>query len=315
MNLKTTLLAALAMLTLTVGFANADENMWGVQAVSVPVGADVIVSVPFTREASAATYTVAADVTSGSDVTFDEAFAASTYASGEYHVRIIDGDGAGLASNITANANASELTLADSGIAQKLNDGDTVRVYKNHTIGSVFADPVSFGASTSVLIYDNTANGTDKSASNIVTYVTVPFPKWGGSGSTTVLNQDQAFVVRNNGSAARTFLASGIVPDYDISFLIADSVTRDYHITSGFPIVGITVEDTDLGGTSGRSVLLYDNTDVNTDKSAANIVSYVTIPFPKWGGSGGTTPVPSVEGFIFRQSGTAGGMATIYKPY
>lgn len=317
MKIKSGATAAVAVVLLGLGMqSSADAQVVGHNSINVPANSDVIVAVPFNR-AIEATLTVAS--ISGLDVTVSEAVSAGTY-NNTYYVRVISGPAAGLWSTITSTPQANKLTLNNAAVAGLLAGGDAIRVYKHQTLSSVFTSDlngVSYRPGTQVLVFDNSVNTQNKSTSATVTYNTIPAPAWvGAQGANTVLKPDTAFIVRNNDASPLTFISSGSVPDYPVSYLIPGGVATDLVVGTGYPVKS-TISGLGFGGVAGRQVLVFDNTLSTQNKASSDTITYNAIPVPSWvGAQGALTELPAATGFILRKYGSdAGGKITSVKPY
>jgi uncharacterized protein (TIGR02597 family) len=306
MAIAVSLLAAQAVLAANVGY----------NVVNVPANSDVLVSVPFNGVVEQ-TLTVNAAPAGGNVIPLapGSITAPNQYAN-TYYVRFMTGSAAGLWSTITANATDS-VTITDAGIYALVGNGDEFRIYKHHTVDSVFPSALlnlSYKVGTQVLIYDNGTTGQFK-APTITTYSTFPPPGgWSAGGGSKILKPDTMFGIRNPSASPLVYLALGGVPDHPVSFLIPAGVNNDIMVGTGYP-VSITVDDVNYGGVVGRQIGIYDNTASGTFK-APSLLTYATFPPPGgWSGTGGGTPITFSSGFLLRQNGGAGGVVTVSKPY
>ena len=187
----------------------------GYNRIVVPANSDVRLSLPFTQKVEAQ-FTVSSKA--GSVITIPAAITAGQYAT-LYYVRFTSGNASGLWSTITANT-ANTITITDAAVASLAANGDTFRVYKHHTLGSVFPKTMlgkSFVSGTQILIYDNNlaAMTTNKSASRVAAYTTSGAGSWVGAGvnNNTVLKPETQFILRNNAAQTLTMITLGYVPD------------------------------------------------------------------------------------------------------
>jgi uncharacterized protein (TIGR02597 family) len=279
--------------------------------VNVPANSDVLVAAPLTR-GWVGPFTVQNKAGAQLTVTAGSSPAVDVYET-TYYARFMTGTSKGLWSTITDDGNDT-FTLQDAGVAGQVSIGDTFRVYRHNTVGSVFRPwlkGISYVAGTAILLFDNAALVQNKSAINTVTY-SGPLNKWGGTGDATILPPDTLFIIRNNSGGALTYVQFGTVPDNPVSYLLPAGANKDILIGTGYPM-GSTVGRTGFGGVGGRAILLFDNAAPGQNKSAVNTVTY-SGPLQKWGGTGYKTPIPGGAGFIFRQNGDAGGIARAMKP-
>ena len=311
-------LAATVLLALTAastGFGQVGVS--GINGINVPPESEVLLSVPFnkTMEASLAvngtpsgtTLPVATNALDGED-----------FSGGMYYVRFTSGNANGLWCDVSSNT-ADDITIDDATVAGMVQDTDTFRVYKHHTIGTLF--PAlhrgwSYVADTQILLFPYGDTGQFKTADRILTYKTFPVPGWSGTGAATVVPPESLFILRNNSTTQTLHYAhGGTVPDHAVSFLLPAHADKDFLIGTGYPVV-VTVSQTGFGGVADRQVLLFNNQASGQFKTADAILTYKTFPVPGWSGTGGSTPIGKSEGFIFRQSsGDAGGVVTVTKPY
>ncbi len=303
MKIKASAITAAALLALAAQAANAAEAV-GYNVVTVPANSDVLVSVPFNNNVEA-TFTV--DSVTGTGITVNEALSADTYNS-SYYIRVIDGAGEGLWSTITANGSGG-LTIADD-LSGYIANGDTFRVYAHQTIGSVFPAGmygVSYTNRVSINVYNNTANGINKSATTSVSYHP-GLKRW--TNLNQILNPDSMILIRNNSAAELSYICNGDVPDYDVALLVPAGVAKDTLISSGFPVA---VQASAVSALTGRSINLYNNSAASQNKSPVTSTSYHP-GLQRW--TNPSLSIPSSEGMLLRTSvAEVGGKVTIQKPY
>jgi uncharacterized protein (TIGR02597 family) len=316
MKMKASAITAAALLALTAHTVSAAEAV-GYNTVTVPANSDVLVSVPFNQNAEGS-FTVSS-VTAGG-VTVTNSLAANAYTNG-YYVRFTTGGGEGLWSTISANGTGG-FTLSDTAVLSYVAAGNEFRIYKHHTLTSVFPKGmygVSYTNGTKVLVYENNraAMGQNKTAAKTATYSTSGGGRWTGSGvsSNTVLAPETQFAVRNVSSSELTLITQGDVPDYSVSMLLA--ANGDLVVGSGYP-VPVVLKDSGLGGVNSRKVLFFDNSATGQNKSALKTATYSTSGGGRWTGSGvtGNELVNPSEAITFRlPSGETGAKITLNKPY
>lgn len=320
MKSKAIAVTAMVLLALAVQSASAG-NAVGYNKVVIPAHADVRLTMPFTQAAEG-DFTVATKVANG--VTVSNTFVANQYApldlSAHYYVRLLTGPGAGLWTDITANG-VNSLTLADTRVLGYVAAGNSFRIYKHHTLGSLFPAGtygVSYNDSTSILLFDNSlsAMAQNHSATQVAYYDTED--GWVGAGidNTTVIKPETQFVVRNDSADALTVVLSGVAPDYSVSMLIAPN--GDLNVGTGYPVpVALKASGLDSGsGVDGRVALLYDNTLAGLNKSA-NWIAYYDLD-GGWDGAGitdGTMILPSQSVTLRLPANEPAVKITIAKPY
>jgi len=317
MKVRTIAIIAAAFLALIVQSTNAVASV-GYNHIVIPASSDARLSVPFNQNIEG-TYTVDNVTISGvtvTDVLVGNAFADS------YYVRFIDGNGEGLWSTISSNGTGN-FDIADLNVLNYVSIGDTFRVYKHHTLSSVFPKGMygkSFTNGTKVLIYENNIDvmSQNKAAVKSATYTTAAGGKWVGAGinNNTILEPDTQFIFRNNTAQSFELITLGDVPDYSVSRLIA--ADGDLIIGTGYP-VAVVLKDSGLGGNNLRKVLFYDNTASGQNKAAVKTATYTTAGGGKWVGSGitGNELINPSESITFRlpSSEVYGSKVTIKKPY
>jgi uncharacterized protein (TIGR02597 family) len=316
MKMKASAITAAVLLALTAQTVSAAEAV-GYNVVTVPANSDVLVSVPFNQNAEG-NFTVSSVVSGG--VTVTNALTANAYTNG-YYVRFTTGGGEGLWSTISANGTGG-FTLADTNVLTYVSAGNSFRVYKHHTLASVFPKGmygVSYTNGTKVLVYENNraAMGQNKAAAKTATYSTSGGGRWTGSGisSSTILAPETQFVVRNVSASEFTLITQGDVPDYSVSMLIA--ANGDLVVGSGYP-VPVVLKDSGLGGVNLRKVLFFDNSATGQNKAAIKTATYSTSGGGRWTGSGvtGNELINPSEAITFRlPSGETGAKITLNKPY
>ncbi|RPI61910.1 MAG: TIGR02597 family protein, partial [Planctomycetaceae bacterium] len=181
MRNKVAAIATVALLALAAGSAGA-QNVVGYNRITVPAGTDVRLTVPF-NQALEGTFAVATKT--GSTVTVADTLVAGKYnnvATAAYYVRFTSGNASGLWTTITSN-DVNGFTLADANVMNLVSVGDSFRVYKHHTLSSLFPKgmyDVSYTNSTKVLIYANNiaAMAQNKPAAKTASYTTAGGGMW-----------------------------------------------------------------------------------------------------------------------------------------
>jgi uncharacterized protein (TIGR02597 family) len=285
MKMKASAITAAALLALAAQAANAADAV-GYNTVTVPANSDVLVSVPFNQN-PVGTFTVHSVVSGG--VTVTNGLTANAYTNG-YYVRFTSGAGEGLWSTISANGTGG-FTLADAAVLSYVAAGNEFRVYKHHTLASVFPKGmygISYTNGTQVLVYDNNraAMAVNKAPAKTASYTTSGGGRWAGSGvnDSTILKPETQFILRNNASTPFTLITQGDVPDYSVSMLIA--ANGDLVIGSGYP-VPVVLKDAGIGANQ-RQVLFYDNAATGKNKAPVKTAAYTTSGGGRWVGSGVT---------------------------
>ncbi len=302
-----------AACVLLMALQAAQAGMVAITKFTIPAQSDVRVSLTVTRPGYT-NLTVASKT--ASTLTPVEAtgnaFAPTTAT--KYYVRFITGNAAGLWSTITADNGTLTLESTDVlGAVANVQAGDTFRVYKHHTIGTLFPEDlkdISFRTGTQILLFNNAAVSQNKSASIVVTRG--PTSWLGGGGNNQIIAPDTLFNIRNANANPLTVAYSGDAPTHPISYLVTAGQTKDNLIGTGYPVTRTAVQ-TKLGTAPGRQILLFNNAATGINKSSSAVLTYSGAAW--LGASGNATPIPAGDGFIFRQNGGAGGVVTLTKPY
>jgi uncharacterized protein (TIGR02597 family) len=331
-------LAAALMLLGPAGFAQ--QNVVGFNKVNVPANTDVRLTVPFTTvpfngsgdQVAEALFTVTG-TTGGSTINVapgsltSGVFTAANMTKSSYYVRFLTGNAKGLWITIKSN-DANGLVLDDSSASQraalmnKVQANDTFRVYKHHTVSSVFTPELYglsyLGGTTTLMLY---LNDIDSVVQNPTSWKTLSYNvtsgKWVGNAvdGTTILRPEAQFILRNGSSQTLFVPTFGSAPDYPVSMLITGS--DDMLIGTGYP-VPITIKDSGMGGTTSRLVMFYDNQALGQNKTASKSATYTTSGGGKWVGSGvtGLELINPSEAVRLRlPASETGTIVTINKPY
>ena len=313
---KTVTTGVLCLAAMAGGQAHASDAYAYVHATVAP-STDVLVSVPVNNNVEVE---LTALSRSGSVITVanSPAFAAGDFNAGafpKYYIRVLDGSGAGLWASIIANSETT-ITVDDASVAALVANGNKFRVYKHHTVASVFPDALlnsAFVDGTQLLFYSS-ADSQNKApgSGGIVNYTTFFNLGWGANADRP-LKPEEAFVIRNSSGTTLTYVAVGIAPDHAVAYMVKPGVAKDTAVGTGYP-VGVTVAETGLGTVNGRSILLQ-GTAQNSAPGSAAVYNYTTSFGLGWGANAGVTLAPN-SGFVFRQPGSdTGGKATVVKPY
>lgn len=312
MKLKTMAVAA-ALLALSVSSAVAADSV-GYNRIMVPANSDVRFSLPFNQKVEGE-FTV--NLVTANGMTVADSLVDNAY-NGAYYVRFLSGNASGLWSTITDNG-TNDFTLEDMNVLNLVSNGDSFRVYKHHTLESVFPAAMfnkTYRNGTKVLIFENdlSAMAINKAAVKSASY-RESLGRWVGAGVTnaTILVPDTQFILRNDSSELLELITLGDVPDYSVSVLIA--ANGDLNIGSGYP-VPVVLNDAGLEGDS-RKVLFYDNTAVGLNKAAVKSASY-RASLGRWVGAGVTGDeliIPSETITLRLPASEVATKITINKPY
>lgn len=303
MNKKACAIAALGALLAGAGYA---ESSVGYNVVSAPANSDTWFAVPFNN-----TIELTCEVSSkdAASITVTNTLSSGAYADA-YYVRFIDGAAEGLWTTITAN-DSDSFTIENIDWLSLVNNGDSFRVYKHHTVNSLF--PASLEEHTwvdggvSFFIYSNQRN-VDQAQNKARRYFVSRFlGNW--SGGDNPIEPDSYVVMRNESGTDVDVITLGVTPDYNMAVYVPANTAMDVSLGTGYPIP-VSVEN--MPGAANRSILYYDSDTVGINKSRTAFYSYF---LGSWSGSAGQDIDPS-EGMILRLSSSdAGGKITIPKPY
>lgn len=314
MKFNASAIAAVLLLAL-IAVPTQAQDVYGYVYLPVPAQSDVLVSVPL-NNAPQGDFAISAGGISGSVITVDEPIA-DTLDAGKYYVRFVDGGAAGLWTTITANSSSS-FTLENTTAAALASAGDTVRLFKHHTVGSVFSANllgISFVNQTQLLFFaDSIAKNKAPGSGGTVTYTTLFNAGW-GTNANRVIKPEEAFVVRNNSALSLVFVKTGLAPNHKVAFIAPGSANTDTVRGTGYPIT-TTVQSTSFGGVNQRQILLVNNIAAGKNKAPGSGGSYTyTTLFNAGWGANANAPLVGNGGYIFRQNGGAGGKVTAIKPY
>ncbi len=307
-----TIAVAAALVVFTMQPADAAVAV-GYNRIIVPAGTDVRLTIPFNSVPVEQHAVTSVDTVNGK---ISVANAVTGLYTDTHYVRFVNGNGEGLWTTI-AGISGAEITLDVGQVASKVNVGDVFRIYKHHTLDSIFQAGMKdrmFKVGTQVLIYENNIDSMkmNKSAAKVAVYS--PAGVWAGAGVTgsTILKPETQFILRNQSGDALEMITLGQVPDYSVSMLVAPS--GDLVVGSGYPLP-VVLKDSGLGA-SLRQVLFYDNGATGYNKSSSKVATYS--PAGSWVGAGvtGNEIIAPSEMITLRlPSSEAGDMVTVTKPY
>jgi uncharacterized protein (TIGR02597 family) len=309
--MRLTALAVAAALLSALIAVPAGATVMGYNKVVVPGLSDAKITVPFTEHEDGEFTADAVDSGTGViTVTADPALTPDEFAA-DFYVRFVDGDAEGLWSTIIANGTGS-ITVENPAVLAYAAAGDTLRVYKHHTVKTMFPAGmynVSHMQGTQVFIYENDLADMKDNPSSSASALCAGRGVWVGGGANSVLTPETQFIVRNQAVTPLTVITQGVVPDYNVSMLIAPS--GDLVIGSGYP-VPVSLSAAGLEGLS-RTVFFYDNSATGQNKSA--IASALWIGTMWVGAGSGMTLMPSEVVKLRLPATEAGQKVTINKPY
>lgn len=319
---KTFTTGLLALAVFAGGSAHAGTTFAAVNR-DLPAGTDTFVSVPVNNNVEvelAATSKLGTTLNFPAASLSDGAYDAGTFP--VYYVRFIDGPAAGLWASITANS-ASSITIDDAAVAALASGTETIRVYKHHTLASVFPTELRDDSAGGKLTKGAVANGM-----KILFYSTADaLNKGPGSGgiftwfnsavgfltnASRPLLPDTGFIIRNDTVNDLTYFTAGEAPDHPVAYLVKAGVARDTHVGTGYPVT-VTAGDSGVGG-PGRQILLQSNA---FNSSPGNLPGIYTWFNPSVGFfTNANKPLEANSAYVLRQNASeVGGKATVVKPY
>ncbi|MCG8430626.1 MAG: TIGR02597 family protein [Candidatus Omnitrophica bacterium] len=314
------IVAITAVVLLALAAQSAFAEAVGYNRIVIPAESDVLLTAPFSQDLEGE-YTVSG-LGGTSDVTVTDALESGAYA-GDYYVRFTSGDASGLWTTISANG-VNSFTLENLEVYEEVSIGDTFRVYKHHTLDSIFPRGQlnkSFTYGTIVQFFENPPDGEtiNKSFSKSASYRSSGGGTWRGTGAGLPIEPETLFIVRNPSEEDLELILKGDVPDYSVSILITDGVALgdagDRVIGSGYPLP-VPLKGSGLEGTFGRVVQFFDNSATGINKSFVKSASYRSTGGGTWRGSGADESIGASESVTLRlPSGEAVKKVTITKPY
>lgn len=321
--------AALLLASMASGQADAGA-VFSYVSTPLPAGTQTLVSVPVNNAVEVELVTAGV---SGSVINLpaasvvDSAYNAGAYPA--YYVRFIDGPAAGLWSSVTVNS-PSSITIADADVAAQASagGGDTIRVYKHHTVGSIFPadklDDADGGSLTTGMVSSGlqiqffSDGDTINKAQGSGAPSFASFLAFGGFGvwdtPDVPLLPESCFIVSNPTPNDLVYIASGFAPDHAVSYLIKPNVSKDTFLGSGYP-VPTTVSGTGLGSGQQNRTIFTRGTGVNQAPGSGGGAIYSYLGFLQiWDEP--DAEIQPFGGFILRQEGAdAGGVSVADKPY
>jgi uncharacterized protein (TIGR02597 family) len=265
-------MVAVALLALAVP-SDGDDNIVGYRRVTIPAGATVVASVPFSHQ-SEGPFTISD--TTGTDLLVDgNPFGAGEY-NGTHYVRITSGAAKGRWSTIEVNGTGS-ITLEDTGFLGDITDDvDTFKIYKHVTLAEVFTDAllnISYKESTTKLVWGAVVLDEIKTQVGIFADPSVTPPPasenkvpdenfvyvdgtWRnvsnvtGNADGTILPPESFLWIKNGGNTSDlSYVPSGTVSlDAKAVKLVGGALTSDT-VVGGGP-VSVKLKDLGLGGTA-----------------------------------------------------------------
>lgn len=334
-------MAALALLALAGPSIAASPTVAGYNRLTVPGNSDAFVSLPFAAGVEG-TFTVsgAPDQANGIAVA-GAAFDADEYKD-MYYIRVVTGQAAGRWATISGNT-ATNLTLADNGFLGQLVDGDSFKILKHQTVGSVFPDKLEgksfepslnvFSLGTTILVPNASAVGINKSPAAIHYYLDGAWRQVGKPSTQSfddaVLSPDSYFIVRNGGDEELTVLLSGAANTAVLSRSIpVASTSNDVPAGTGRP-TPVTLKELGLGGTTAfkttdsifafkDKLFVYDNAATGINKPPAAIYFYSGGAWRKVGASLTESfddeVLPAGAALLIRKAGGTVGTVTWVQP-
>lgn len=289
-----------------VGFVSTS-----VSATAGGAGNDVTYSPPL-NGTPAFQGTIAAIPTSSSlQISGTPGWTPNQYATG-YYVLISSGNREGLWAQVSANTTDTlSLTFYVGNLGSVSGDqvavGDTVKIIPFWTLGTLLPDGQAPN-STSVLLYDRSASGINRSASIIYTmYTGYGWYSGATNGNGQIIYPDESFVIRVPAGQTLNLAVTGAVPMKKIYTLfqnIAAGQDQDIRITTGCPVPVSLGSFLNNGAPSGGDVvLIFDDTTQGINKSASFIATY----YAGYGWYSGATDMSNyqiqpAQGIVYRKA-------------
>ncbi len=270
------------------------QTVVGYNKVTCLANSDTVVALPFS-ESQEAVYTVSGK--SEATVSVSESLPAGTY-DGTYYIRFLDGSAAGLWSTISVQDTGDELDVDDTAVLADVAADDTFGVYAHRTIGSVFTtnlQDVVWDANTQILLPRNDEAGTNKGYTVI---------GWNGSQwksgftdyTNTILNPEEAFIIRNGSGSDLSWIASGTVMQGKVGRYLPGNGAQD--IVVGPLPKAVALQDLNLEGEG--QILLPRNDEAGTNKGYT-VVGWTGSQWKSGFTDYSSTEIPAGEGFILRR--------------
>ncbi len=311
--------AAIASALLAGQAVQAQENVTGYNVITVPANSDALLSMPFNNKIEAS-FTVQSKA--GTTLTPTGGTTATDFSGGTYYVRFTSGSGEGLWTTITTD-NGTAFTLENATALAFVNNGDSFRVYKHHTINSLFPEGVkgtSFVDGTEVQIFANNVSVPQQNKPPVTAVTYFDGFGWfdGVLDGQTLITPETQFTVRNNSANPLTLFHFGVSSDFRVAVILPDS--GDLQIGSGYglPFKLAQLGFEGLGGPSsdGREIQVFDNAATGQNKPPITAVTFFD-GFGWFDGiADGETVINPSAAVVFRlPAGSAGTKVTIKKPF
>ena len=240
------------------------------------------------------------------------AWTANQFGGQTHYVLIGSGDREGLFAEITANdADSVDLVFLVQNLGtvdgDKVAAGDEIKIVPYWTLGTLFPDG-SVPDLTSLLLFDRTQTGINKSASTVfINYATFGWYDGGTLSNSRIIYPDESVVLRAPAGEVLNLTQVGAVPMERVRTLLSNETPgqdQDIRMTTGLP-VPVTVGEYLNPGANGDldSLLIFDDSQSGQNKSAATVLIY----YNSFGWyDGGTLADGYVlqpgQGFIYRKA-------------
>ncbi len=319
MKNKACVLATAFASALLAGSMAMAENVTGYNFVTVPANSDALLSMPFNNKVEAS-FTVQS--VAGTTLTPTGGTTATDFSGGTYYVRFTSGNGEGLWTTITTD-NGTAFTLQNATALAFVSAGDKFRVYKHHTISSLFPEGVkgtSFVDGTEVQIFANNISVPQQNKPPVTAITYFDGFGWfdGVLDGETIIAPETQFTVRNNSGSPLMIYHTGVASDFKIAVVLPDS--GDLQIGSGLalPVKLDRLGIEGFGGIAadGREVQVFDNASLGQNKPPLTAVTYFD-GFGWFDGIlDGNTVISPSSAIVFRvPAGSAGTKVTLKKPF
>lgn len=243
-----------------------------------------------------------------------------------HYLLIGSGDREGLFAEIVGNtANSVDVVFFVGGFGtvsgDRVNVGDQVKIIPFWNLGTLLPDGV-VPDGTTVLLYNRSQSGINKSASVIYTmYAGFGWYDGPNNGNSQVVYPDESFVIRSPAGQAVNLTQTGAVPMDKIRTLLTNVTPgqdQDIRVTSGIP-VPVTLSSVFNPGAAGDgdTVLVFNDASSGLNKSASNVITY----YNGFGWYDGPTDMSGLllqpgQGLLYRKAGanSAQQLVVSFKP-
>ncbi|MCH8476113.1 MAG: TIGR02597 family protein [Opitutales bacterium] len=267
--------ALAAPLGLNAGDVSVATDPVGYVTIEIPANSDGLISVPLSQSSefvgtinafSSGTISVEGDPDFTEDVFYDN---------GHHFVVFASGDAEGLYATINGNeSDEIDILFHSHDFSDLISPGDSFKVVKAHTFGSVFTD---IPDGVQILLFNSDSTGINKSSSTVVTNFE-DFGWFSGSGeeNDSAIFPGEGLILRNNTSTSLSVTFQGAVEmnsQGQVLFHENLSSRQDvrFGLRTGAPV---EVGEIDFNAVEGDQILIFSNSTSGTNKSSSLILTY-----------------------------------------